>query len=216
MTGATYCPSAFPRQLFRIRTTWLVTSSPETYGKLVGGKGYISQKLLEMLLDRDVQLITKIKWNLKYKLVRMNDKLLLRKRWIIETINRQLKNILQIERTRHRSPLKFLANLVAYGYQEKKRSLMRNVDQPASLEEASSRTEVKEWSQKILDSLLFFTDKQPLRQFFQYLDKVIYILKGHSQYKECHYYAAVPGDMYYDAFWKMDAFSMEASVAGLR
>ena len=66
-----------------------------------------------MLFGKRIQLITKIKKNMKNKLVQMDDKLLLRKRWIIETINDQLKNIRQIEQTRHRSPLNFLMNLFA-------------------------------------------------------------------------------------------------------
>jgi hypothetical protein len=110
------------------------------WGKLVGDKGYISQKLFDMLFGKGIQLITKIKKNMKNRLVQMDDKLLLRKRWIIETINDQLKNISQIEHTRHRSPLNFLVNLVAgliaYGYQEKKPSLIRNVDKSGSLSAA--------------------------------------------------------------------------------
>src|SRR5437667_59739 len=56
-----------------------------------------------------------------------SDKLLLRKRAIIETITDQLKNICQIEHSRHRSPINFLVNLVAgliaYCHQPKKPSL---------------------------------------------------------------------------------------------
>ena len=55
------------------------------------------------------------------------DKLMLRKRAIIETIYDQLKNISQIEHTRHRSGFNFLVNvisaLIAYTYQQKKPSL---------------------------------------------------------------------------------------------
>jgi len=65
--------------------------------------------------------------DMKNKLMPMLDKLLLRKRFIIETINDQLKNISQIEHTRHRSKLNFLANLfcglIAYTHQTKKPSL---------------------------------------------------------------------------------------------
>ena len=57
----------------------------------------------------------------------LEDKLLLRKRSVIETINVQLKNISQIEHTRHRSGANFLVNLVcgliAYCHQRKKSSL---------------------------------------------------------------------------------------------
>lgn len=62
------------------------------------------------------------------------DKLLLRKRSLIETINDQLKNICQIEHTRHRSPTHFLvhllAGLIAYARQPKKPSLNLGPDQP--------------------------------------------------------------------------------------
>ena len=93
------------------------------WGKLIACKGYISQKLFERLFGKGIHLITKIKKNMKNKLVPMEEKLLLRKRWIIETINDQLKNISQIEHTRHRSPINFLVNLaaglIAHGYQKK-------------------------------------------------------------------------------------------------
>ena len=100
------------------------------FGKLFGDKGYISQKLFDELFDRGLQLITKIKKNMKNKLMPMMDKILLRKRSIIETINDQLKNISQIEHTRHRSLTGFMVNLsgglIAYTYHEKKPSLKIN------------------------------------------------------------------------------------------
>ena len=84
----------------------------DLFGKLFGDKGYISQKLFDELFGRGLQLITKIKKNMKNKLMPMMDKILLRKRSIIETINDQLKNISQIEHTRHRSPVGFMVNLL--------------------------------------------------------------------------------------------------------
>ena len=97
------------------------------FGKLFGDKGYISQPLFDLLFDDGVQLVTKIRKNMKNKLMDVFDKLMLRKRAIIETIYDQLKNISQIEHTRHRSGFNFLVNLVsaliAYTYQEKKPSL---------------------------------------------------------------------------------------------
>lgn len=82
-------------------------------GKLFGDKGYISQKLFETLFEQGLQLITSIRKNMKNRLLPLVDKLLLRKRAIIETIFDQLKNISQIEHTRHRSVANFMANLVA-------------------------------------------------------------------------------------------------------
>jgi len=96
-------------------------------GKLIGDKGYISQKLFANLMEHGLQLITKLKKNMKNKLMPFMDKLLLRKRGIIETIFDQLKNISQIEHSRHRSPINFLVNLfaglVAYSLQPKKPAL---------------------------------------------------------------------------------------------
>lgn len=96
------------------------------YGKLIGDRGYISQKLFELLFGRGVHLITKIKSKMKNRLMPMLDKLL-RKQALIETINDQLKNICQIEHSRHRSPTNFVVNtiptLIAYTFKEKKPSL---------------------------------------------------------------------------------------------
>jgi hypothetical protein len=94
------------------------------FGKLFGDKGYLSQPLFKTLWEQGLQLITGIKANMKNRLMRMSDKLLLRKRFIIETINDQLKNQSQIEHSRHRSPINFVVNLVAgliaYTWQPKK------------------------------------------------------------------------------------------------
>jgi hypothetical protein len=82
-------------------------------GKLVGDKGYISQKLFERLFVDGIQLITKIKKNMKNSMMSAYDKILLRKRAIIETINDELKNICYIEHSRHRSLYGFIANMLA-------------------------------------------------------------------------------------------------------
>ena len=96
-------------------------------GKLFGDRGYLSQKLFETLLEQNLQLITKLRKTMRNKLLPLADKLLLRKRALIETINDQLKNISQIEHTRHRSGINamvnLLAGLVAYTHQPKKPSL---------------------------------------------------------------------------------------------
>jgi hypothetical protein len=97
------------------------------FGKLVGDKGYLSQDLVARLLQQGVELLTPLRKNMKPRLVRLNDKLLLRKRVLIETINDQLKNVSQIEHSRHRSPANFLVNvlagIIAYCHQPKKPSL---------------------------------------------------------------------------------------------
>ena len=96
-------------------------------GKLFGDRGYISKKLTELLATDDVELITTLKKNMKPRVIAAFDALLLRKRSIIETINDQLKNIFQLEHSRHRSLTNYMINivacLVAYSYQEKKPAL---------------------------------------------------------------------------------------------
>ncbi len=100
----------------------------QLFGKIFADKGYLSQPLFQQLLETfGIQLITKHKSNMKNRLLPLADKLLLRKRAIVETIIDQLKNISQIEHTRHRSPVNFLDNLlcglIAYCHQPKKPSL---------------------------------------------------------------------------------------------
>jgi hypothetical protein len=96
-------------------------------GKRVGDRGYISHPRFHVLWERGLHLITKIRKNMHNKLMPLADKLLLRKRAIIETINDQLKNIVQIEHTRHRSLVNAMVNvlaaLVAYTHQPCKPSL---------------------------------------------------------------------------------------------
>ena len=85
----------------------------EIYGKLVGDKGYISQELFNELFVNGIQLVTKIKNNMKNSLMSMADKILLRKRALIESTNDELKNIAQIEHSRHRSFSNFIVNTIA-------------------------------------------------------------------------------------------------------
>ena len=82
------------------------------YGKLVGDKGYISKDLFNKLFIDGIQLITKLRSNMKGGIRPIYDRILLRKRAIIETINDELKNIAQIEHTRHRSFSNFIVNII--------------------------------------------------------------------------------------------------------
>jgi hypothetical protein len=89
------------------------------FGKLFGDKGYISNPLAQSLRQLfDLQLITKLRSNMKNQLMLLSDRILLRRRAIIETIIDQLKNISQIEHSRHRSVPNFFVNvlcgLIAY------------------------------------------------------------------------------------------------------
>jgi len=94
--------------------------SKDIFGRLFGDKGYISQELFLKLYERGLQIITKLKRNMKNKLMKLIDKLLLRSRGVIESVNNKLKSDCQIEHHRHRSPWNFFVNLVsgivAYAY----------------------------------------------------------------------------------------------------
>lgn len=97
------------------------------YGRLFADKGYIGKELMQMLFVDGVHLITSIRNNMKNSLMSMSDKILLRKRSVIETVNDELKNICQIEHSRHRSFGNFLVNLItgliAYSFLPKKPSI---------------------------------------------------------------------------------------------
>lgn len=102
------------------------------FGKLFGDKGYLSKELFTILFSNGIHLITKLKRNMKTKCVTpLMDAFHLRKRVIIETIFDQLKNIFQVEHSRHRSPVNYFTNifsaLIAYNFAEKKPSLKRDL-----------------------------------------------------------------------------------------
>lgn len=79
-------------------------------GKLCADKEYIGQALFENLLLNGILLITKIKSNVKNSLMSIANKILLRKRTMIETANNELNNIAQTEHSRHRSFNNFIVN----------------------------------------------------------------------------------------------------------
>ena len=93
-------------------------------GKLFGDKGYVSAPLFKKLFERGLQIVTKIKRNMKNVLVDFTDKMLLRKRGVVESVGNLLKNSMQMEHSRHRSAIGFfinvLAAVVAYNFLEKK------------------------------------------------------------------------------------------------
>jgi hypothetical protein len=107
------------------------------FGKLFGDKGYVSQPLFKTLFEERVQLVTKLKKKMKNRLISLFDQIMLRKRAIIESVIDQLKNISQIEHSRHRSVANCLVNLVAgliaYTYREKKPSLNIRVKEQLQL-----------------------------------------------------------------------------------
>ena len=107
------------------------------FGKLFGDRGYVSGPLFEALYDEGVQLVTKLKRGMRNRLMPFFDKIMLRKRAIIESVNDQLKNISQIEHSRHRSVancfVNLLGGLIAYTWREKKPSLNIRVKEQLQL-----------------------------------------------------------------------------------
>ena len=99
-------------------------------GKRYADKGYISKGLTQILFMDGLHLITSIRNNMKNTLMELKDKILLRKRSVIETVNDELKNICQVEHSRHRSFNNFISNLVsgliAYSFFPKKPAIKYN------------------------------------------------------------------------------------------
>jgi hypothetical protein len=93
-------------------------------GKLYADKGYLSKELAQILFVDGLHLITNIRNNMKNCLMELKDKILLRKRSVIETVNDELKNMCQVEHSRHRSFGNFITNmlsgLIAYSFFPKK------------------------------------------------------------------------------------------------
>ncbi len=104
------------------------------YGKLFGDRGYISSGLFETLYNKGIKLVTRIKKNMKNKLMEFEDKVLLNMRGMIESVINLLKQKAQVEHTRHRSAKNFLTNIaaaiVAYTFFEKKPSIRHNLETP--------------------------------------------------------------------------------------
>ena len=71
---------------------------------------YIGQALFENLFLNGIQLVKEVKINMKNSLMSIADKILIRKRALIESVNDELKNIAQIEHSRHRSFNNFIVN----------------------------------------------------------------------------------------------------------
>lgn len=102
------------------------------WGKLFGDKGYISARLFKHLHSKGITLFTKIKKGMQNVLMEINDKLLLKKRGVIESVNDILKSYCYIEHSRHRSQLNFFVNLIAgliaYSFRKRKPSIKHHSD----------------------------------------------------------------------------------------
>jgi len=99
-------------------------------GKCCGDRGYIGKELFERLYRKGLHLVVSIRKNMKNRLMPLMDKLMLRKRFLIETIFGILKQNMNIDHIRHRSPLNFLVNviaaLVAYSFKTNKPAIKIN------------------------------------------------------------------------------------------
>jgi hypothetical protein len=99
-------------------------------GKLYADKGYISRAVFSKLWQRGLHLITGIRRNMRNHLMPLAEKLMLRKRFVIETVLDILKCEIGLEHSRHRSPVNamvhILSCLVAYAYRPGKPSISLN------------------------------------------------------------------------------------------
>jgi len=100
------------------------------WGLLFGDRGYISKPLFEKLYKNGLKLVTKIKKNMENKLMNIYEKLLLKKRNIIESTNNILKNSMMVDHTRHRSIHNFCTNLFSaiagYSYRQNKPAISKS------------------------------------------------------------------------------------------
>lgn len=92
--------------------TVINTLTDKVIGKLYADKGYISQSLFDRLWDQGLHIVTGLRANMKNRLMPLYDKIMLRKRSVIESVNDMLKNVAQLVHTRHRSVANFLMNLL--------------------------------------------------------------------------------------------------------
>lgn len=103
----------------------LINITNKIIGKLFGDKGYlVNANLFRKLYEKGIEIITKIRSNMKNRFMTVTDKLLLRKRGFIESAGDILKKHLYMEHTRHRSLwgffLNILTSLTAYQFRDKK------------------------------------------------------------------------------------------------
>jgi hypothetical protein len=102
------------------------------FGKIFGDKGYVTApEVFEKLYRQGKHLITKIKKNMKNKIMIMQDKKMLKKRGVIESVGNILKAALSLEHSRHRSAYGFFGHvfstIIAYNMREKKPSIVRDL-----------------------------------------------------------------------------------------
>ena len=106
-------------------------------GWLFGDKGYLGQTFMEKLKEQSIDIFTKVKKNMAKRVMDTSQKFYLSKRGLIETVIDQLKNICQIEHSRHRKPANAFAcivsGLVAYWFKGRKPSIKQSKLPPTLL-----------------------------------------------------------------------------------
>lgn len=103
------------------------------FGKIFGDKGYLlAQEFVNKLQELGIQIITKVRSNMKERPISINDQKILKKRGAIESSIAILKENLSLEHTRHRSKKSFFGHifstLAAYAFREKKPSISVETD----------------------------------------------------------------------------------------
>ena len=111
----TLCLALVVKGVLLGKCTGIISTSyvQDIRGKLCGDRGYIGKAIFEMLFINGIQLVTRVRNNMRNMLMRAEDKILLCKRAVIETVNDELKNIAQIEHSRHRSFNNFIVNILS-------------------------------------------------------------------------------------------------------
>ena len=82
-------------------------------GSMYGDKGYISKNLFNTLFSKGLRLFTTIRKDMKNHLLSLSDKILLKKRVLIESVFNVLKNSMHLEHSRHRNPINFLVHILS-------------------------------------------------------------------------------------------------------
>ena len=88
------------------------TLTDRVFGKPYADKGYISQSIFGHLWDDGIHIVTGLRSNMKQRFMTFYDRMMLRKRSIIESINNMLKNVVQLVISRHRSVHYFLSSIL--------------------------------------------------------------------------------------------------------
>jgi hypothetical protein len=99
-------------------------------GWLFGDKGYLGQEFFAKLKEQSIEIFTRVKKNMKTKIINMSQEFFLSKRGVIETVIDQLKNCCQIEHTRHRKPanafVNLISGLISYSFKARKPAININ------------------------------------------------------------------------------------------